>query len=98
MLLELPVTEALALATAEQPLPPVVRSVRPVGDALHVEVDLAQVPGAALTLLQHDDGVPALVRLFSAFTGDEEVLSSGLPGSATIVSLEPTGWQNWPRS
>jgi len=38
-------------------------------------------------------GVPALVRLFSAFTGDEEVLSSGIPGSATITSLAPTGWR-----
>lgn len=51
MLLELPVTEALALATAEQPLPPVVRSVRVVGSALHVEVDLGQVPGASTRIL-----------------------------------------------
>ena len=35
-------------------------------------------------------GVPALVRWFSSFTGDEEVLSNGVPGSATIIALEPT--------
>jgi hypothetical protein len=38
-------------------------------------------------------GVPALVRFFSSFTGDEEVLADGIPGSATITSLEPTGWR-----
>jgi len=38
-------------------------------------------------------GVPALVRFFSSFTGDEEVLTDGIPGSATITSLEPTGWR-----
>jgi len=38
-------------------------------------------------------GVPALVRLFSSFTGDEEVLANGLPGSATITSLKPTRWR-----
>jgi hypothetical protein len=35
-------------------------------------------------------GVPALVRWFSSFTGDEEVLSTGIPGSAAITSLAPT--------
>jgi len=38
-------------------------------------------------------GVPALVRLFSFFTGDEEILTNGVVGSATITSLEPTGWR-----
>jgi Protein of unknown function (DUF3592) len=37
-------------------------------------------------------GVPALVRFFSSFTGDEEVLADGIPGSATITSLAPTRW------
>jgi hypothetical protein len=37
--------------------------------------------------------VPALVRRFSAFTGDEEVLVNGLPGSATITSLKTTRWR-----
>jgi hypothetical protein len=35
-------------------------------------------------------GVPALVRLFSLFTGDEEVLSTGIPGSAAVTSIAPT--------
>lgn len=38
-------------------------------------------------------GVPALVRLFSSFTGDETVLASGTPGSATITSLKATRWR-----
>lgn len=38
-------------------------------------------------------GVPALVRLFSSFTGDEAVLENGTPGSATITSLRSTGWR-----
>jgi hypothetical protein len=37
-------------------------------------------------------GVPALVRFFSSFTGDEEVLANGASGIATITSLKPTGW------
>ncbi|MGH7770066.1 MAG: hypothetical protein ACREQP_21660 [Candidatus Binatia bacterium] len=35
-------------------------------------------------------GIPALLRLFSSFTGDEEVLESGIAGSATIASLKET--------
>jgi hypothetical protein len=38
-------------------------------------------------------GIPVLVRLFSSFTGDEEILANGVAGSATINSLEPTGWR-----
>ena len=38
-------------------------------------------------------GVSALVRLLSSFTGDEEILTNGVVGSATITSLEPTGWR-----
>jgi hypothetical protein len=41
---------------------------------------------AALALF----GIPALVRLFSSFTGDEEVLENGIAGSATIASLNET--------
>jgi hypothetical protein len=37
-------------------------------------------------------GVPAIVRFFSSFTRDEEVLANGFVGSAIIVSLKPTGW------
>jgi hypothetical protein len=52
------------------------------------EASLAAILAIAVAAL----GVPALVRLFSSFTGDEEVLANGLPGSATITSLESTGW------
>lgn len=38
-------------------------------------------------------GVPFIVRLFSSFTGDEDILANGLPFSATIVSFEPTIWR-----
>jgi hypothetical protein len=38
-------------------------------------------------------GVPALVRWFSAFTGDEAVLEDGTPGTATITSLHATRWR-----
>lgn len=47
---------------------------------------VAVVVSAAVALL----GVPAIVRLFSAFTGDEEVLENGTPGTATITSLQAT--------
>jgi hypothetical protein len=38
-------------------------------------------------------GVPAVVRFFMSFAGDEEVLANGILGSATIRSLTPTGWR-----
>jgi len=38
-------------------------------------------------------GIPALVKVFSSLTGDEETLANGLAGSATITSLEKTGWR-----
>jgi hypothetical protein len=38
-------------------------------------------------------GIPALVKGLSSFTGDEEILANGVLGSATISSLEPTGWR-----
>lgn len=38
-------------------------------------------------------GVPALVRFFSSFTGDEEVLERGTLGTATVRSLTATGWR-----
>ena len=37
--------------------------------------------------------VPALVRFFTSFTGDEEILTKGVAGSATITALNPTGWR-----
>ncbi len=38
-------------------------------------------------------GVPLVVRSFSSFTGDEELLASGRSGRAKITRLEPTGWR-----
>jgi hypothetical protein len=38
-------------------------------------------------------GIPALVRWFSRFTGDEHILENGTPGSATITALQGTGWR-----
>lgn len=38
-------------------------------------------------------GVPLVVRAFMSFTGDEDVLKHGLPETATITTIEPTGWR-----
>lgn len=38
-------------------------------------------------------GVPLIVRAFMSFTGDEEVLEHGLKETATITTIEPTGWR-----
>ena len=38
-------------------------------------------------------GVPLVVRAFMSFTGDEDVLEHGLPETATIMTIEPTGWR-----
>jgi hypothetical protein len=42
-------------------------------------------------------GVPALVQWFSSFTGDEDILSNGLPGSATksFFSLAKKSFPFW---
>ncbi|WP_024286466.1 hypothetical protein [Cellulomonas sp. KRMCY2] len=50
MQLALPFTEALALATATGPLPPLVRSVRADGSVVHAEIDLRQIPDASRAL------------------------------------------------
>lgn len=44
MKLALPFSEALSLATAERPLPPVIRSVDCRGETLHAEIDLEALP------------------------------------------------------
>lgn len=46
---------------------------------------------AALLILAALFGVPALVRGFVSFTGDEGVLRDGAVAWATIVSLRPAG-------
>ncbi|MEX0805428.1 MAG: DUF3592 domain-containing protein [Candidatus Binatia bacterium] len=48
---------------------------------------------AVLSIVGAFFGVPAVVRFFMSFTGDEEVLANGVAGAATITSLKPTGWR-----
>jgi hypothetical protein len=50
--------------------------------------DAAAICAAAALL-----GVPLIVRAFMSFTGDEEVLEHGLKETATITTIEPTGWR-----
>lgn len=50
MEITLPMSEALALAAAKEPLPAVVRSVTADGDSLLVDIDLRVVPDAPLPL------------------------------------------------
>jgi hypothetical protein len=38
-------------------------------------------------------GVPLIVRTFVSFTGDEDVLEHGLQETATIMTIQPTGWR-----
>lgn len=57
------------------------------------ETQPASLVAAALLAAVALVGVPALVRLFSSVTGDEAVLESGRPGSATITALQRTGWR-----
>jgi len=38
-------------------------------------------------------GVPMLVRTFQSFTGDEDLLASGLPARAILTRIEPSGWR-----
>lgn len=65
-----------------------------IGVAVYVPYQRAvSIGAAALLMLAGRFGVPALVRLFISFTGDEDVLRNGTPASATIVSLTPTGWR-----
>ena len=50
MEIALPLSEAVALAAAKEPLPAVVRSVTAEGTALHLDIDLRVVPDAPLPL------------------------------------------------
>ncbi|HEY7564546.1 MAG TPA: hypothetical protein VIA81_06435, partial [Acidimicrobiia bacterium] len=55
-----------------------------VSPELRRQAIIAVVISTAAALL----GVPALLRLFSAFTGDEDVLEHGTAGTATITSVQ----------
>ncbi|MCU1432710.1 MAG: hypothetical protein JWP95_1815 [Actinotalea sp.] len=50
MQLALPFTEALALATAKEPLPPMVGAVRCEGSTIHAEIDLRAIPDPSTAL------------------------------------------------
>jgi hypothetical protein len=50
MRLALPFPEALSLATAEKPLPAVIRSVDCRGETLHAEIDLDALPARSIAL------------------------------------------------
>jgi hypothetical protein len=49
--------------------------------------------GAAVCAAAALIGVPLVVRAFMSITGDEDVLEHGLPETATIMTIEPTGWR-----
>lgn len=48
---------------------------------------------AAVTVAIALFGVPMLVRTFQSFTGDEDLLANGLPASAILTRIEPSGWR-----
>ena len=50
MRLVLPFSEALALATAEKPLPPVIRSLDCQGETITAEIDLEAIPSRSIAL------------------------------------------------
>ncbi len=68
MKLTLPFREALALATAEKPLPPVIRSVDCVGETLHAEIALDSLPSRSIAL-QLAAAVAGTVTVTARLTG-----------------------------
>lgn len=106
MRIELTVDEALALARAAAPLPPVVSGVRAADDGVHVTLDLRELPGvtgaqrialrmagtAAVTarLRGYADGV-ATVDLDVAVRGLPVDRLVGLLGDRLVAALEAQG-------
>ena len=78
MQLAIPFTEALALATARDPLPPLVRSVRTEGSVVHAEIDLRMIPDA-----------PTALRLAAAAVGTVAVTArlSGFGDGVALVAV-----------
>lgn len=70
MQITLPVTEAIALAVAKEPLPPVVRSVTAAGTSLLFDIDLRVIPDApfALRVAAAAAGTVAVTATFAGFT------------------------------
>ncbi len=77
MKLALPFPEALALATAEKPLPEVIRSVDCRGEKLHAEIDLNALPTRS-TAVRLAAAVAGTVSVTARFAGYSE-------GVATFV-------------
>ena len=71
MQLSLPLDEALALAAAKKPLPPLVRSLRCEGSTIVVEVDLRLVPdgGTALRLAAAAVGTVTATAVLTGYAG-----------------------------
>jgi len=69
--LSLPLDEALALAAAKKPLPPLVRSLRCEGSTIVVEVDLRLVPdgGTALRLAAAAVGTVTATAVLTGYAG-----------------------------
>ena len=57
------------------------------------DVRLVMATTAILLMAAGLFGVPALVKFFASFTGDEETLANGAPAYATITAVAPTGWR-----
>ena len=71
MQVAIPFTEALALATAREPLPPLVRSLSAQGSVVHAEIDLHHIPNAPPALRFVASAV-GTVALTARLTGYEE--------------------------
>ena len=71
MKLALPFPEALSLATAEKPLPAVIRSVDCVGETLHAEIDLRALPTRS-TVLRLAAAAAGTVTVTARFVGYTE--------------------------
>ena len=57
------------------------------------EVRAACLGAAAVSAAAALLGVPLVVRAFMLIPGDEELLEHGLRETATIMTIEPTGWR-----
>lgn len=68
MEITLPLNEALALATAKEPLPPVVRSITADGASLQLDIDLRVIPDAPLALRVAASAI-GTVTVTATFTG-----------------------------
>jgi hypothetical protein len=79
MQLTLPFAEALALATAKDPLPPLVRNVRCEGSTIHADIDLRAIPDPSTGL-----------RLAAAAAGSVAVTVRFADFSAGTVTLVVT--------